>query len=96
MMSTQGITLAADDPPEDFLEHVSRLFRDAFDLRMPNPKTWCEWSDIFSRHGTVFDRPVILFIDEFDSLPPAVIDRLVTLFRDMYLKRESYLLQVWP
>ncbi len=35
---------------------------------------------------------MILFIDEFDSLPAAVIDRLVTLFRDMYLKRESYLL----
>jgi hypothetical protein len=35
---------------------------------------------------------VILFIDEFDSLPPAVIDRLVTLFRDIYLKRDRYLL----
>ncbi len=92
MMSMQGITLAADNPLEDFLEHVPRLFRDAFGLRLPGPKTWAEWSDIFSRHETVFDRPVILLIDEFDSLHPTVIDRLVTLFRDMYLKRESYLL----
>ncbi len=92
MMSMQGVTLTADDPPEGFFKEVSRLFRDAFDLRLPNPKSWAEWSDIFSRHQTVFDRPVILLIDEFDSLPSGVIDRLVTLFRDMYLKRESYLL----
>ncbi|MES0337073.1 MAG: hypothetical protein SFH39_12065, partial [Candidatus Magnetobacterium sp. LHC-1] len=31
-------------------------------------------------------------IDEFDSLPPKVIDMLVKMFRDMYLKRDSYLL----
>jgi hypothetical protein len=31
-----------------------------------------------------------LFIDEFDSLPPAVIDQLVTMFRNIYLNRDSY------
>ena len=40
----------------------------------------------------MFKKPVILFIDEFDSLPRNVIDRLVTLFRDMYLKPESFIL----
>jgi len=40
----------------------------------------------------MFDRPLILFIDEFDSLPSKIIDRLVTLFRDMYLNREGFLL----
>jgi len=32
---------------------------------------------------------VILFIDEFDSLPAAVIDQLVSLFRDIYLMRRD-------
>ncbi len=92
MKSVQGVTLTADDPPEAFLAHVPRLFRDALSLRVPKPQTWGEWQDIFTNHGGVFDRPVILFIDEFDSLPAAVIDLLVTLFRDMFLKRESCLL----
>jgi hypothetical protein len=96
MMSLQGVTLAADDPMEGFLEHIPRLFRDALDLRVPNTSTWAQWSDIFSRHERVFNRPVILFMDEFDSLPPVVIDRLVTLFRDMYLKRDSSCLNENP
>ncbi len=33
-----------------------------------------------------------MFIDEFDSLPPNLIDRLTALFRDMYLKGDSYAL----
>ena len=48
--------------------------------------------NLFSEKNGVFRTPIILFIDEFDSLPPKVIDRLVTMFRDMYLKREDYLL----
>ena len=33
---------------------------------------------------------MVLFIDEFDSLAPKWIDRLVILFRDMYLNRNAY------
>ena len=32
----------------------------------------------------------VRFIDEFDNLPPRIIDRLVNIFRDMYLDRQSY------
>jgi hypothetical protein len=41
------------------------------------------------REKTFFKKPVILFIDEFDSLPATVIDKIVTLFRDMYLNRDQ-------
>lgn len=91
-MSMQGVVLKDDDPPEAFLDRVPRLFRDSLGFEVPQPETWAEWTDIFSSHTLILDRPIILFIDEFDSLPLQVIDQLVTLFRDMYLKRDSYLL----
>jgi len=90
-MSMQGVIMD-DAPVEDFLRHVPRLFRETFKLEPLKPEAWEGLTDIFSLDKGIFDRPVILFIDEFDSLPPKVIDRLVTLFRDMYLKRDSYLL----
>ena len=90
-MSMQGVIMD-DAPVEDFLRHVPRLFRETFKLEPLKPEAWEDLTDIFSLDKGIFDRPVILFIDEFDSLPPKVIDRLVTLFRDMYLKRDSYLL----
>jgi hypothetical protein len=56
------------------------------------PNSWNAFKYLFHKDNTCFKRPLILFIDEFDSLPPTVIDRLVTLFRDIYLKRDRYLL----
>lgn len=91
-MSMQGVVLKDDDPPEAFLDRVPRLFRDSLGFQVPQPSTWAEWTDIFSTHTHIIDRPTILFIDEFDSLPFQVIDQLLTLFRDMYLNRGHYLL----
>ncbi|MEA3416510.1 MAG: ATP-binding protein, partial [Thermodesulfobacteriota bacterium] len=91
-MSMQGVVMEDDARVEDFLRHVPRLFRETFKLEPLEPEAWEALTDIFSLTRGLFDRPVILFIDEFDSLPPKVIDRLVTLFRDMYLKQDSYLL----
>jgi hypothetical protein len=56
------------------------------------PNSWNAFKYLFHKDNTCFKRPLIFFIDEFDSLPPTVIDRLVTLFRDIYLKRDRYLL----
>src|SRR6056297_1335173 len=68
-MSMQGVVLKDNDPAEAFLDQVPRLFRDSLGFEVPVPGTWAELTDIFSRHTHVLDRPVILFIDEFDSLP---------------------------
>jgi len=92
VMSVQGVILKDKEPEEAFLPHVPLLMKETFGLKIETPSDWEGFKHIFSKEDGIFDQPVILFIDEFDSLPPDIIDRLVTLFRDMYLKRESYIL----
>ena len=92
-MSVQGVVMADDDPPVEFLSRGPQLLWETFGLDDVEPaQDWEEFKEQFSRRDALFDRPIILFIDEFDSLPRAVIDQLVSLFRDIYLKRESYLI----
>ncbi|QTA82407.1 AAA ATPase-like domain-containing protein [Desulfonema limicola] len=90
MMSMQGLIMKNDDPDDVFFRHVPKLFRESFSLEPVKPQIWEDWTDLFSIEKGLFAKPVILFIDEFDSLPPSIIDQLVTLFRDMYLKQESF------
>ncbi|KJU86785.1 hypothetical protein MBAV_001020 [Candidatus Magnetobacterium bavaricum] len=91
-MSMQGVSLTEGGPVEEFLGKLPRLMKKTFKVTVDTPDDWEGFSDFFLRDGGLFDRPVILFIDEFDKLPPLLIDRLVNQFRDMYLDRESYLL----
>jgi len=39
----------------------------------PIVKTWEEFSQLFSREGGLWDRPVILLIDESDTAPPSLL-----------------------
>lgn len=89
-MSVQSVIFAEGDPPEALFAYVPRRLQDAFGVPVPTPKTWEDFQGIFHKRGGVLDRPAVLLIDEFDSLPPVVIDRLVTLFRDIYLDRDNY------
>ena len=91
-MSMQGIVIKEQEDEETFLKKLPQLMKETFRLEIKPPVEWEGFKDLFYINNGLFDRPVILFIDEFDSLPPKVIDRLVTLFRDMYLKRDSYIL----
>ncbi|MBV6342048.1 AAA-like domain-containing protein, partial [Candidatus Magnetobacterium casense] len=91
-MSVQGTVFKDDDDVDSFLAKVPRLIWETFKLRIDIPSDWEAFNGLFDRNDSIFDRPIILFIDEFDSLPPKVIDILVKMFRDMYLKRDSYLL----
>ena len=92
-MSMQGVVMDDDASADDFLGWTPALMRRAFGVRLDEaPGDWGSFTRLFEADEGVFDRPVILFIDEFDSLPACVIDRLVTLFRDMYLNQGSYLL----
>ena len=90
VMSVQGVILKDEEPEEAFLDHVPLLIWEAFGLKIETPPDWEAFKHIFNREDGLFNQPVILFIDEFDSLPAKVIDLLVTLFRDMYLKRDNY------
>ena len=90
-MSVQRVIMEDDDPDEEFLKSAPRLLQLAFRLpELPHIPDWDAFVDAFAVDRGLFDRPVILFIDEFDSLPPHVIDRVVRGFRDIYLNRESY------
>jgi len=91
-MSVQGVILKDEEPADAFLSDVPLLMLETFDLKIETLTDWKAFRRIFSKKNGLFDQPVILFIDEFDSLPAKVIDLLVTLFRDMYLKRDNYLL----
>ncbi|MCP4757281.1 MAG: hypothetical protein GY866_40985 [Proteobacteria bacterium] len=92
-MSVQGVVIKEDDPEEVFLTNLPQLFWETFKLEIGDaPRDWKGFKSLFSLNNGLFDRPVVLFIDEFDSLPVKVIDLLVGLFRDMYQKRDSYLL----
>jgi hypothetical protein len=91
MMSLQGVMMKPEESEEALLKRLPLLFLEAFNLKLDVPLVVFEdFKSLFFRESGFFNRPVILFMDEFDSLPPVVIDRLVTLFRDMYLKRDSY------
>ena len=92
-MSMQGVILKDDEPEDNFLHHVPTLMRHAFGATLETaPEAWSDFTKLFERGVGVIDRPTVLFIDEFDSLPRHVIDRLVVLFRDMYLNRRNSLL----
>lgn len=91
-LSMQGVILEDDDPPEAFLQQIPSLWQRWLGLSVPAPTRWEELSHLFLRGTAPVDRPLILLIDEFDSLPRQVIDRLVTMFRDIYLGRGSSML----
>lgn len=92
-MSMQGVVMEDDEPEQRLLEYVPDLFRRSFRIRLESaPSDWRDFMKLFESSEGLFDRPVILFIDEFDSLPRHVIDRVIGLFRDMYLGQQSYLL----
>jgi len=88
----QGIIMEDDDPDKVFFRQFPRLFRLSFGIEPEVPDHWEDWIDLFARDKAWFKKPIILFIDEFDSLPPRIIDRLASLFRDIYLRHESYML----
>jgi len=54
----------------------------------PQVSQWKDFSRLFSKEKGLWDRPLILLIDEADTAPPALLDWLVGQFREMYLNRE--------
>ncbi len=91
-MSMQGVVMQPEDGLDVFLSRLPQLFRETFQVDISVPGDISEFKNYFFKQNGMFERPLLLFIDEFDSLPPRIIDTLVTLFRDMYLKRDSFLL----
>ncbi|MCE7990016.1 MAG: hypothetical protein DYG89_53400, partial [Caldilinea sp. CFX5] len=66
--------------------------RSVLELSLPGHPvvtTWQEFVKLFAREGGLWDRPLILLIDEADTAPPVLLDAIVGRFREMYLYRES-------
>ncbi len=56
----------------------------------PGPiKDWQDFAGLFAKEGGLWDRPLILLIDEVDTLAPDLLDMMVAQFRELYLNRES-------
>lgn len=91
-LSMQDIEFEGKGSSKAFLRQVPQLFRDWFGIEIPTPTTWRDWALLFKRGSSPFDRPLILLIDEFDRLPPLLIDKLVSSFRALYLNRAVSLL----
>jgi len=58
-----------------------------FNMKLPIPATRDEFQLIFRKES--FDKPLILILDEFDALEEHVINDLVSVFRDIYQKRND-------
>ena len=92
-ISMQGIVFNENDNQiEVFFSNIPGIFKGEFSILPPKIQSWVDWKELFGKDSSIFDRPLILVIDEFDRLPPKIIDSLVSLFREMYLNRKSYVL----
>jgi hypothetical protein len=91
-ISMQGIVMEDETPDEAFLNKIPKVMLDGFDIDVDPPKSWEDWALLFHKNKGVFKRPVLVFIDEFDSLPGRIIDKWAGVFRDMYMNRKNYLL----
>ena len=90
--SMQGLSIPDDAPPDAFLALVPYVFRRAFDIDVEVPPTWEKFIALFEKKSGLFERRVILLLDEFDHLPRPVIAKLVGYFRDIHHSYEDYVL----
>ncbi len=70
---------------------LPKPFADLLELELPGQPKVTEWKDfvkLFARQGGLWDRPLILLIDEADTAPPLLLDWIVGRFRELYLNRE--------
>jgi hypothetical protein len=75
-------------PEVDFPPAFGRLIKNHLPGH-PEPQNWDDFSQLFSKTGGLWDRPLILLIDEVDTIPLALIDLMVAQFRELYLDRKN-------
>jgi len=85
------LPLETDSKESDVLD-FPQTFGEFFQKTMPGRpevKSWGDFHELFSRDEGCWDRPLILLIDEVDTIPSALIDLMVAQFRELYLHRET-------
>ncbi len=93
-----GVLRGIEFSKNDDLDEVPVAFADILSEKLPHrphPKRWVDFRQLFSRKEGLWDKPLILFIDEVDTMPSPALDVLVGQFREMYLDRPKYLRANW-
>jgi len=85
--SLRGLRFQQSDD-SDFPVSFSELLQEVMPGE-PKIQNWKGFRELFSVKKGLWDRPLIMFIDEVDTIPAALIDLLVGQFREMYLHREN-------
>ncbi len=70
--------------PTELGELVQECFPDD-----PSVSSWKELRQLFSKENGLWGKPLLLLIDEVDTLPPLLLDALVAQFRELFLARET-------
>lgn len=89
-VSCYGLRLEKGEPESAILNRIPKLMLDVFGIQVEPPETWEEWIQLFHKQSGHFEKPLILFLDDFDCLPQRVIDRVLPLFRAVYRNRAQY------
>jgi hypothetical protein len=55
----------------------------------PEINNWDDFRQLFSKNEGLWNRPLILLIDEVDTIPLALIDLMIAQFRELYLNRKN-------
>ncbi|KPA09261.1 ATPase domain protein, prokaryote domain protein [Candidatus Magnetomorum sp. HK-1] len=92
-ISMQAIAIEKnDDPTSIFFQRWRSVIMDEFNIDVGQLDTWENWIKFFGKSNGLLKKPLILFIDEFDKLPNQLIDQIVSMFREIYLSRNKYML----
>ena len=83
ILQTPGV----GDDPVTTANHILKAIADATGLKLPVVNSEKEFQEVFRKD--YFDRPVILVLDEFDCLAENTINKIVGVFRDMHIHRNS-------
>jgi AAA+ ATPase superfamily predicted ATPase len=92
-ISMQAIAIEKkDDPIEIFFQRWQSVIFNEFNIDVGISDNWEHWIKCFEKNNGLFNKPVILIIDEFDKLSKQLIDQIVSMFREIYLSRNTYML----
>jgi hypothetical protein len=83
----RGMTFTPSEN-SDFSERFGEVIQE----KLPSKSlvsNWKAFRDLFSKTEGLWDRRLILLIDEVDTIPLSLIDLMVAQFRELYLEREN-------
>ncbi len=72
---------------EDTIDYIAKSIAEDLKQEIPSPKNLTEFEKLFSPQ--LLKKPLILILDEFDSLSEEVIGLIVQAFRNIYIRRNE-------